>query len=250
MHVFLAMFIATAFWSALPVKLVAIAGSAYVIIAMLKRIFPAIGGWQSMALNVALNVAGSLMVAKPADFSDVNFWAGLMLSIASAAGIHGTVKAAMGGSTPPDDKPATDPNLVPRDGPQMAIKSGVAMLLVLCMAMSLTGCLHTGSAATVPAPLPTGAVDQADATAYKTLRPAHDFAAHISADVQSGKLKLTATQVLAVTSLNRLLNVADQAEQSYHAAGGGNQAALNTAVAAVLQSWSEAQSALAQAISQ
>lgn len=235
MHVTLALFItAAAFWAVLPVKLVAIAGTVYVLVQALKQIFPSLGGWQSIALNVALSVTGVLAVAKPGDLESSTFWASLMITVASAAGIHGTVKS-----------------VAERSLPQMDTSKAkmLALLFVFGLVLGLSGCGKTVTATTpaVAPPLPAGAVDAADAKANMALQPAHAFAASISADILSGKLATTPNQKLAMESLNRALNVADKAEITYHATGGGNQAALNAAVAAVLQAWASTQGALTPA---
>lgn len=251
MVLLIAVIVATAFWAALPVKLVALSGVVYVLVAGIKKIFPALGGWQAVAINVALSVAGVLMVAKPGDLADPTFWASLMMTAAAAAGIHGTVRSAT------KDEPAKNTDVtgtvqVQDDvkasfSNEAAVKNILSLMLVGVLMGSMLGCkpAAAGTPGTAPA-LPAGAVDQTDATAYQTLKPAHDFAASVSADVQSGKVTLTDSQKLALESLNRALNVADTAEQTYHNAGGGNAAALNTAISATLQAWASAQAALAQ----
>jgi hypothetical protein len=94
MHL-LAFITLAAFWSVLPVKLVAIAGVAYVLVQIVKRFFPAVTGPWAVALNVALSLTGVIAAAKPGDLEDPAFWSSLILTAASAAGIHGTVRSAL-----------------------------------------------------------------------------------------------------------------------------------------------------------
>jgi hypothetical protein len=254
MHVILAAIIWATFWSALPVKLVTIAGSVYVLLTILKRYFPAIGGKYAVAINFALTAVGIISVAKPDDLATPTFWASLMLTAASAAGIHGTVRSAANALDAP--KVEVDPfgrdYKAPPTGQTPLVqkdRKNLVLLLVLASAsIGLAGCVHSPTAATPgPAPaLPSGAVDSADANAFKVLRPAHDFAASISADILSGKIQVSSSQRLAMESLNKALNVADHAEQNYHKAGGGSAATMNTAITAVLEAWTKAQAALSQ----
>lgn len=246
----------SAVWAALPVKLAAIAGSAFVIIATLKKIFPSLGGWYAMALNIALSVCGVLMVATPQDFSNPNFWAGLMLTIASASGIQGVVKQATAPATLPgsDQKMQVGQGQTGNSGAIPQSRGGTTAALILCLALSfgLSGCgLRASTPPTAPAVLPTGAADQVDADTNKALRPAHDFAASISTDVISGKLKVTAGQQQALEQFNRSLNTADAAEKSYHGcmtavvipaptSAGCGAMTLAVAVSTALQQWSVA----------
>lgn len=292
MHATLAVFVWATFWAALPVKLVAISGFVYVLLQAIKSKFPVITGKWAFLLNVAFTFVGVVSVAKPGDLESPNFWASLLLALASAAGIHGTVRSAAA----KDPEPAKDTGLVPISGiagagftdnnstRYMAEKqaynrkmaeqqaygdtinaaekvmgdagaskgtTGLVIACILAASLGLAGCVATGANATTPpnatAPaLPAGAVDQADATAFKILRPAHDFAGSISTDIISGKLKVTPDQQLAMQSLNKALNVADHAEQAYHNAGGGSTAAMNTAVTAVLEAWTKASASILQ----
>jgi hypothetical protein len=250
MHV-LAIFLAGTFWSALPVKVVGVAGFVYVLVQALKAIFPTLGGWYSIALNVAFSVTALISVAQPGDLKTPQFWAGLMLAIASAAGIHGTVKSAMAGMQPALADVAAQPKGTQSAAdPQVLAKMSVLAIALLLGGLGLTGCAGAfqggttpGATTTAPA-LPSGAVDKADATAYQTLKPAHDFAESISVDIVNGKLHPTHTQVVAMESLNRALNVADHAEQIYHNAGGGSTAAMSAAITGVLNAWASTQAAL------
>jgi hypothetical protein len=235
MH-FLTLILTAAFWAALPVKLVAIAGIVYVVLQAIKAKYPAIGGTWAIVLNGLLTFAGLLSVAHPGDISTAAFWSNLLLTIAGSAGLHGTVRSLTQGSQ--DPAPAQTSNV--------GMKAA-GLVLAFAVGFAVTGCaLKATATTTATAPtLPAGAVDQTDANAFKVLRPAHDFAASISADIQSGKLTVTATQKTAVTSMNKALNIADAAEQSYHKAGGGSTAALTAALNAVLSAWSTAQTSLA-----
>lgn len=236
MHVTLAIFVAAVFWSALPVKVVAIAGSVYILVQTLKTIFPALAGWYAIALNIAISATALISTSQPGDLKTTQFWAAMMLAVASAAGIHGTVRSAIAGLAP---APATQ-----------AQAAKLLVIAILLGGLGLAGCAGalqggtTPGATTTAPPLPAGAVDQADATAYQTLKPAHDFAESISADVVNGKLHPSATQSQAIIALNKALNVADHAEQTYHNAGGGSTAAMSAAITGVLNAWASTQSAL------
>lgn len=132
---------------------------------------------------------------------------------------------------PPDSseiEPKTDP--VDLGGSTPTITKSVVLAVALGVgSFSLMGCAHKA----VNAPLPVGAVDAADANAYKVLKPAHDFAAHLTASVQSGKIHPTDSQKMALESLNKAINVADTALIQYHDAGGGDAAAIGAATTAV-----------------
>lgn len=232
-------------WSALPVKLVAISGTVYVLVAALKKIFPAISGPWSMLLNVLFSTASVLMVAKPGDLANPAFWASLMITVAGASGIHGTVKAA----TEPADVPS--PSTLPQ--PQVAMKGGTGMtgnsssmtsklpmlFVAAILCMSLQGCAHT-----VTAP-PPGAVNAIDGNANLVLQPIHAFLLSVSTDVQSGKLTLTATQREVLDTANKAANTADAAEIAYHNGGGGDASVLNAALAAVQSAFAAVQASLA-----
>lgn len=85
--------VAAAFWAALPVKLIALAGLVYTVIQVLKEIVPSVTGWKALALNIVLSAAGALAIATPGELQTPAFWAGLLMTVASASGIHGTVQA-------------------------------------------------------------------------------------------------------------------------------------------------------------
>lgn len=92
----------------------------------------------------------------------------------------------------------------------------------LCMVLSLV-CIFAGcKAVNAPAPLPIGAKDAIDANANEVLQAAHAFAAEISTDIQTTDparhIELTSTQKKVFETLNRSINLAAVAEQSYHQA--------------------------------
>lgn len=103
MHFALLAFIAVAaFWSTLPVKLIAVAGTVYGLVQLVKKYFPKISGPYAVLVNVLFSVTGVLMVAQPGDLKTPAFWSSLVMTALAAAGVHGTVRSAL---TPP----ATDP---------------------------------------------------------------------------------------------------------------------------------------------
>src|SRR5260370_33600182 len=97
MHLLLAVLVWSAIWAILPVELVAIAGYVYALLQILKSKFPAISGPWAIGLNVVFNIAGVLAVAKHGDLATPDFWASLILSIATSAGVHGTVRSLSSG---------------------------------------------------------------------------------------------------------------------------------------------------------
>lgn len=87
--------------------------------------------------------------------------------------------------------------------------------IVLGTVLAFTGCMHNATH-TSPATLAPGAADATDANANQTLQTLHAFAAGLSTSIQNGTLSLTATQRSAVDTMNKVLNTADLAEQTYH----------------------------------
>ncbi len=83
--------------------------------------------------------------------------------------------------------------------------------MLLIVFACLCGCHVTAATpATAPA-LPAGAYDQTDAKANQTLQSMHAFA------LKMVDGPLTAAQAALLNKLDAALNVADAAEQSYHA---------------------------------
>lgn len=108
----------------------------------------------------------------------------------------------------------------------------------------LSGCVHQ-----VNAPLPSGAINQLDATTNSLLQTAHAFAARVSSAVQSTDpnihIELSATQKGLLNALNRSLNIADPLEQAYHASGAPSSAsALQSAANDVKSKLTAAQSGI------
>lgn len=82
----------TLFSATSAAKVIAIAVVVYPVLELLKKQFPAISGWWSVALNVFLSVAG-IVIAVPADkLFTVDTLCVLMTAVIGAAGIHGTVQ--------------------------------------------------------------------------------------------------------------------------------------------------------------
>jgi hypothetical protein len=246
----------------LPVKIIAIAGFAYILIAALKKAMPSINGWYALALNVAFSLAGTVMVAKPGDFSDPTFWATLIAIIASASGIQGTVKASMVPKAATDSATGNNPASGQGNASNTASmkggapgsgnigSSGTLGLVVLFLCFALTGCKI--GAATPPPPPAAGAADAVDSHANQVLQTIHAFLAKVSADVLSGAITLTQAQRNILDTANKATNAADIAEQAYHAAGGlaggGNQAVLNSTLTSAQSAFNTAQASIASGI--
>jgi hypothetical protein len=96
------------------------------------------------------------------------------------------------------------------------------------------GCKATSSAGTGAATAPTlpaGAVNQFDATAFRTLADSHAAIASVQQNVASGTLTITAAQK---TTLNQIItdqNTAQALYKAYHAVPTGDTTALSAAIA-------------------
>lgn len=76
-------------------KVLAISGSAYAVLQALKKVFPGISGYWAVALNVAINVIGVLIVLPPEKLFSLESLTTLLIAgitAAGSAGIHGTVQ--------------------------------------------------------------------------------------------------------------------------------------------------------------
>jgi hypothetical protein len=106
--------------------------------------------------------------------------------------------------------------------------------------MILVGCAAKNPTAT----LPTGAIDQTDATVYRILSDAQAFLSDIRAGVSGGSLKLTATQQTAFNDLVKSYNVTEAAWQAYHAGASRDSASLTASANALNSSLASAQSSI------
>jgi hypothetical protein len=89
---------------------------------------------------------------------------------------------------------------------------------------------------TVQAPLPAGAINQLDATAYRVLSDAQAAINSLKGDIESGKMTVTDTQKAVLNQVIAHYNVAEGLAQSYHATGGvGDTTALTNAISQLVQ---------------
>jgi hypothetical protein len=109
---------------ATQVKLLAIGGSVYAILQVVKQVFP-LAGIGAILLNVALSVLGVVVVVRPEDLFSLPTLTSVAIAAITAAGTHGTIKSLFSG---PDG--TNNP----------AVRSGVAMLLCVTLAGALIGC--------------------------------------------------------------------------------------------------------------
>lgn len=80
--------------AATAAKVLALSGSVYGILQVIKQVFPRLGGYWAIGLNIALSVLGALLVLPPDHLFSLQSFTTLMIAgitAAGAAGIHGTV---------------------------------------------------------------------------------------------------------------------------------------------------------------
>jgi hypothetical protein len=109
---------------ATQVKLLAIGGSVYALLQVVKQVFP-VAGLGAVLVNIALSILGVVVVVRPEELFSLNTLTAVGIAAITAAGAHGTIKSFTSSSTP-----TTNP----------AVRSGVAMLLCVALVGGLTGC--------------------------------------------------------------------------------------------------------------
>jgi hypothetical protein len=114
---------------ATQVKLLAISGSVYALLQVVKQVFP-LAGLGAILSNVALSVLGVVVVIKPEDLFSLNTLTLVGIAAITAAGAHGTIKSFTSGGTDLSN---------PGPGANTTMRSGVAMLLCVAL-IGLTGC--------------------------------------------------------------------------------------------------------------
>jgi hypothetical protein len=112
---------------ATQVKILAIAGSVYTILQVVKQVFP-VAGLGAVVINVILSALGVAVFMKPEDLFSLQSLTALVVAGLTAAGAHGTVKSFIGSSG------------VPNPGGNTV--SGVSALLCFSMVamLTFTGC--------------------------------------------------------------------------------------------------------------
>ena len=110
----------------LQLKILAIAGSVYTILQVVKQVFP-IAGLGSVILNVVLSGLGVAVVIKPEDLFSLPTLTALVIAGLTAAGAHGTIKSFTGSGGTPGTSSGTGP-------------ATTAMLLIACAMVFITGC--------------------------------------------------------------------------------------------------------------
>lgn len=118
---------------ATQVKLLAISGSVYALLQVVKQVFP-LAGLGAILSNIGLSVFGVLVVIKPEDLFSLNTLTLVGIAAITAAGAHGTIKSLSSGGIPIPSIPTGTGN----------VKSVVALclvpILVMAPLMATVGC--------------------------------------------------------------------------------------------------------------
>lgn len=109
---------------ATQVKLLAIGGSVYALLQVVKQVFP-VAGLGAVLLNVVLSIFGVVVVVRPEDLFSLSTLTAVGIAAITAAGAHGTIKSFAGSSGPTSNT---------------TVRSGVAMLLCVALIGGITGC--------------------------------------------------------------------------------------------------------------
>src|SRR5881392_2831668 len=101
---------------------------------------------------------------------------------------------------------------------------------ILALALMLAvGCHHNPSTVT-PAPLPSGAVNQIDADAFRALADTQAFVNSVKDDQASGAVTLTATEKTVFNQVIQDYDIAEPLAKAYHdSQGAGSPQALQNA---------------------
>jgi hypothetical protein len=107
--------------AALAAKVLAISAVVYAALQALKKAFPALSGWASVAINVALSVIGAVIVVPPDQLFSLTTLTTVLvggIAAAGAAGVHGTVQnlAPAGVQSALGQAPAATPSIQPSGG--------------------------------------------------------------------------------------------------------------------------------------
>lgn len=129
---FLLSFSWTWLWSELPVKVIAVSGSLYALIQLLKQKLPGLQGNWAVLLNLVGSFAGIFAVMPKDQFFTVQTMAAVITAFVGAGGIHGIVKTVTGLSAPAQ---TANPALV-------STASKIVSMLLLCALLcgGLTAC--------------------------------------------------------------------------------------------------------------
>lgn len=115
------------------------------------------------------------------------------------------------------------------------------VLLLMTVSLVLAGCAHKTS---TPTPLPTGAVDQFDATAYRVVHDAGASIDSVNSDIRAGKLTMTESQRAVFYKFIASYNVAEDAGKAYHDGRANDPKALAGVVGQLLADMAELHKAL------
>jgi hypothetical protein len=205
-------------WSELPTKIIAVSGSLYALIQLLKQKLPGLQGNWAVLLNLVGSFAGIFAVMPKDQFFTVQTMAAVITAFVGAGGIHGIVKTVTGLSSTPAQ--TTNPAAA-------SSAAKIVSLLLLCgvLGFGMMGCKAASTT------LPPGALNTFDADSYQSLMVAQ--AALNSFKAQS--VTLSATSPTFKPVLNQAItdyNVAESAWQAYHA-GNGTSAAVTAALATI-----------------
>lgn len=167
---FILLWIDPGFWHNLyvngPVRVIAVAGTVTILLQLIKRQFPTLGGWYAVAINAGLSIAGILAVTPPDQFWTVTTWGQVIQAIGVAAGIHGTAKAL---SSPSPAPPASIPG----------VKNVAIAALISILMLGSTGCQSfertTFQSLAASQSLVNGAYEAYEARTITRTQTAHDL---------------------------------------------------------------------------
>lgn len=116
-------------WSELPTKVIAVSGSIYALIQLLKQKLPGLQGNWAVLLNLVASFAGIFAVMPKDQFFTVQTMAAVITAFVGAGGIHGIVKTVTGLNAPSTN--TTNPT---------AAKIVSMLLLCVLLCGGLTAC--------------------------------------------------------------------------------------------------------------
>jgi hypothetical protein len=85
---------------AVTTKVIAVAAVVYAALVALKKVWPSITGWYSVAINVTLAVVLIISTTPPDQLFTFQTLMQILAAAAAAAGVHGTVRSFRGAGKP------------------------------------------------------------------------------------------------------------------------------------------------------